>query len=67
MDELRPGDKVINSEGTIGRVARSKFGLSVLFTITDEGGQRIHGQTLGEPSEVVSQYWTKINETEENA
>lgn len=64
MSELRPGDIVIHKNGTIGKIAYSTFGLSVLYTIVDDKYGKVRGQTLGEPAEIVAKYWRKANDDE---
>lgn len=63
MKTLEVGDIVIHIDGTIGRITYSTFGLSVLYTITDDKGRKLHGQTLCDAEE-MARYWRKASDNE---
>lgn len=53
IDAIIPGAIVVHrKDGTIGRCARSTFGISVCFAI--KGGR---GQTIGDYPHFVAQHW----------
>ncbi|MFJ7665290.1 hypothetical protein ACIQXW_23310 [Lysinibacillus sp. NPDC097162] len=53
IDAIIPGAIIVHrKKGTIGRCARSSFGISVCFAIN--GGR---GQTIGDYPHFVAQHW----------
>lgn len=60
------GDTVRHKEtGRIGKVRYSTFGMSVAGIAYNEDGSIKHRwQTLGEPRNVIEQYWEKVEEDE---
>ena len=64
-EELRPGVIVVHrKDGDMGRLAHSTFGLSVCGRQYVEGYGNVHFQTLGEPAQVVAQYWRLATDEE---
>ncbi|WP_336638437.1 hypothetical protein [Lysinibacillus fusiformis] len=60
IDAIIPGAIVVHrKDGTIGRCARSTFGISVCYAI--KGGR---GQTIGDYPHFVAQHWRLATDEE---